>query len=165
MEMFCLLRLHCPRLAVQSFGQFLFDFQCMCMSIKTYLFQQLSISFDVYIAILDWVRRRVLKAVQRDTPHWRIQNSCPSWTYQLKDEPKLRFSMLVAYDGNNSAKRILCQREAEEDGVGKVTEREDDREGGRDYFLARQVVEKWSKECIEDMLNPVSQCAILIHRS
>ena len=91
MEMFRLLRLHCPRLAVQSFGRFLFDFQCR--PIKTYLFQ-LSIAFDVYIEMLHRVRQCVLKAVNRDEPEWRIENCCPSCTYRLQDEPNMRFSML-----------------------------------------------------------------------
>ena len=157
--MFRLLKLRCPHLGVQPFGRFLFDFQGL--PIKTHLYQQLSISFDVYIQVLDCVRQKVLQAVNRDAPDWRIKNACASCTYQLKGEAKMHFLMLVAYDGNDSAKRVLCQRGAQGDWVGDVTERDDSRVGGGDYFLHREAVDKWSKESMADMLQPVG---LLFHR-
>ena len=150
--MFRLLRLRNARMAVQPFVKFLFDF--VGLPTKSYVFQQFSICFDVYVEIRQQVRLKVLGALGRDTPQWRVKHSCPPCTYRLQDEEALRFSRLVTYDGNDSAKRVLRRRKGDEE--GEVVERTDSRHGGGDYFLSRQDVDKWAKDNIEDMLRPVS---------
>jgi hypothetical protein len=39
-------------------------------------------------------------------PDWRLRNACPPCTYQLEDEPRLKYSILLTLDGNNSLKRV-----------------------------------------------------------
>lgn len=51
------------------------------------------------------------KALRRDSKDWRLCHVCPSCTYKLESEEKLKFSMLYTMDGNDSLKRIQ-RREA-----------------------------------------------------
>jgi hypothetical protein len=65
-------------------------------------------------------------------------------------------------DGGDSLKRIIRRDPApdlepgEEEGehprVGQSREREDPRTVGEDYYLTREVVDKWAKERLEEML-------------
>lgn len=158
MEIFRLQRLRCPRLSIQSFVRFLCDMHLQ--PIETYLYQQFSICFDVYIAVCRSVRQRVEKAMGFTGDHWRIQHACPPCMYQLQGEEELRFSMLVTYDGNDSAKRVLRRRRNEDGSVGSVSERVDQRKGGEDYFLSREEVDEWSKENMQDLMEAV--CLLLL---
>ena len=45
-------------------------------------------------------------ALKRDSPDWKLRNVCPSCSYVLEGEPKLKFSMLYAVDGGNSLELI-----------------------------------------------------------
>jgi hypothetical protein len=144
MEIYRVLRLRSPRLAIQQFTRGLLDLHFSPPS--HHLSEQFSIAFDLYNAILRWVHQRVMQALGRDTPAWRMKNACPACQYKLHDEPKLHFSMLIAMDGNNSAKRIP-RRMTKDDGTTLlVAERIDTREGGGDYFLSRKNVDKWAEE-------------------
>ena len=101
-------------------------------------------------------------ALQRDQPDWRIQNACPACTYKLEGEPKLIFSMLYTFDGNDSLKRILRRATpvpgdmesggTAEPAVGLTSERIDSRQGGGDYFLSREKVDRWAKTVLEELL-------------
>ena len=57
--------------------------------------------------------------------------------------------MLVAYNGNDSAKQILRRGKTADGSVGEVVENLDNRSGGGDYFLSRETVDKWSKENLD----------------
>ena len=98
----------------------------------------------------------VNSALGRDTPNWRLKNACPACTYKLEGEDELIFSILTTMDGNNSLKRVL--RRSKTDGsedeptLGPSREREDSREGGEDYFLTREQVDKWAKGRVADIL-------------
>lgn len=153
-EVYRLLRLRCPRLTVQPFVKFLFDLNCQ--PLKPYLYQQFSIAFDVYIEIRQNVRGKVLKMLNRSDPLWRVKQGCTACSYRLKGEPTLRFSRLLTFDGNDSAKRILRRTKGDGEDTGRVAERLDGRNGGGDYFLPRDAVNKWAKENIEVLLQPVS---------
>jgi hypothetical protein len=140
------LHLRSPRLAVQQFAKGLHDLHYASPS--RHLSEQLTIAFDLYNEILRQVKKRVMGALGRDSPTWRMENACPACQYKLHDEPTLRFTMLLAMDGNNSAKRIP-KRKTKEDGVTLVSsEWTDGREGGGDYFLSREDVDKWAKEVL-----------------
>lgn len=154
MEIFRLQRLRCPRLSIQSFVRFLCDIHLI--PVRKYLYQQFSVCFDLYIAILDSVRQRVEATIGFDGPDWRIQHACPCCLYRLEGEDSLRFSMLLTYDGNDSAKRILRRARNADGSVGLVNEHLDQRIGGGTYFLPREEVEEWSKEKLQDLLEPVS---------
>lgn len=76
--------------------------------------------------------------------------------YKLEGEDALIFSFLTTMDGNDSLKRVL--RRAKTDGseqeptLGPSKEREDSRDGGEDYFLTREQVDKWVKGRVADIL-------------
>ncbi|KAG1796177.1 uncharacterized protein BJ212DRAFT_1450658 [Suillus subaureus] len=48
----------------------------------------------------------VAKALQWDSPDWRVKHTCLACSYTLANEELLTFKMLYAMDGNNSLKRI-----------------------------------------------------------
>jgi hypothetical protein len=61
--------------------------------------------------------------------------------------------MLLAMDGNNSAKRIP-RRKTRDDGVAlQSCEQIDTREGGGDYFLSREAVDKWAEEVMNTLVH------------
>ncbi|KAJ7835462.1 hypothetical protein B0H14DRAFT_2590286 [Mycena olivaceomarginata] len=51
---------------------------------RPWLGAQFSAAFDAYLAIRAEVDRRVQVALGRDTPHWRLKNSCPCCLYKLE---------------------------------------------------------------------------------
>ncbi|KAJ3003030.1 hypothetical protein NUW54_g5517 [Trametes sanguinea] len=98
----------------------------------------LSDAFNIYLAILRAVNKRVFAALGRDTPDWRVKNACPACCYELDDEPDLLFSRLICMDGNNSLKRMrpLGGRKA---GDTRVFDESD-------YFLPVDYVNKFTNE-------------------
>ena len=58
-----------------------------------------------YLELHRRVRLHIWTALQRDL-HWRQQNICPPCFYKITDETPLRFSALLAMDGNNSLKLV-----------------------------------------------------------
>ena len=84
--------------------------------------------------------------------------------YKLEGEDELIFSMLTTMDGNDSLKRVL--RRAKTDGsedeptLGPSMEREDSRDGGEDYFLTREQVDRWAKKRVAEIL-PADVSAIM----
>ncbi|KAG1765834.1 hypothetical protein EV702DRAFT_1182411 [Suillus placidus] len=71
-----------------------------------YLATQYCIAYDVYLEVLRRIDMKIDTHLGHDTPHWRMLNSCPACQYTLEDEPALKFSVLCACDGNNSAKLV-----------------------------------------------------------
>ncbi|KAG1854495.1 hypothetical protein F4604DRAFT_1883326 [Suillus subluteus] len=90
-----------------------FGFQAQCKALcflhgipyRPYLTARLSSAFDIYLEILHRVDQRLHMALKRDTPNWRLLNSCPACFYKLEDEPNLAFEWLISIDSNNSLKR------------------------------------------------------------
>ncbi len=85
--------------------------------------------------------------LKHDGPDFRIQNSCPCCMYELEDEPKLCFKMLIAINGNNSQKHVrhcVVGHKAEKLDKGTSIECLDSRCGGGNYFLSREQVNQWS---------------------
>ncbi|KAF8236921.1 hypothetical protein L208DRAFT_1249802 [Tricholoma matsutake] len=93
---------------------------CLCLSLdalsrslnhlhhvpwKSYLAEQLSSAYDCYLEILCVVDACVQQALGRDRD-WNSCHLCPPCMYKLTDEPPMKFSMLVAMDGNNSLKLV-----------------------------------------------------------
>ncbi|KAF9056704.1 hypothetical protein BJ165DRAFT_1399313, partial [Panaeolus papilionaceus] len=110
-------------------------------------------------------RPEVQSALNRDSASWRLRHACPCCTYKLEGEPQLHFDMLFAMDGNDSLKRVLRRRgrggETDESGLGLVSEREDGRTPGGDYYLPREQVDLWAKDTIKGWLeNPSNVEAI-----
>jgi Kyakuja-Dileera-Zisupton transposase len=136
---------------------------------KSYLSRQFSIAFDLYLSILnnvDRFDRLVQVSLERDSANYCIKHLCPSCTYILEGEEKLKFSMLYTVDGNDSLKRILQREEAPEQHevwepatvepaqpvLGPSSEVKDSRTAGRGVYLIREQVDEWAKEVLmEDM--------------
>ncbi|KAI6097238.1 hypothetical protein F5141DRAFT_1190910 [Pisolithus sp. B1] len=88
----------CPRFSIQA--------QCklLCHLHNTpyhpYLNIQLTITYDVYLNILDRVDCQLKKALGCGTNNWQMLNSCPACFYRLEDEPVLDFNWLSNHDGD-----------------------------------------------------------------
>ncbi|KAF8575614.1 hypothetical protein K439DRAFT_1369517 [Ramaria rubella] len=91
----------CPQLGVQAFAQMLCNNHQVC--------NLLSEALDVFLEIHRHVDLKVNTALNRDHT-WCLKNACPSCTYTLEGERRLRDSILTTMDGNNSLKRVLRVR-------------------------------------------------------
>ncbi|KAJ7737113.1 hypothetical protein B0H16DRAFT_1664771 [Mycena metata] len=154
LKVFWRLQLRCPRVGVQAFVHTLCDIHGV--SPRGYLATQFSVAFDVYLAILAAVDKRVQTALGRDTPNWRLKNACPSCMYKLEGEVEIPLPFLATIDGNNSLKRFW-RREKVVDVDGNIApgasrERLDTRVPAGDYYLSREEVDKWSKEGLKDLM-------------
>lgn len=136
--------MRCPRLGVQPFIRALCDLQGV--RFKNNLSVQFSSAYDLYIRLTESVRQQVLGALGRNTPNWRMLNTCPSCQYEVEGEAPQPIRFMAAVDGNNSLKRVE-RRERAEDGslFGASKERPDARVGGGDYFLQPAQVDLWDE--------------------
>ncbi|KAG1843419.1 hypothetical protein C8R48DRAFT_543050, partial [Suillus tomentosus] len=124
-----------------------FSFQAQCKTLcflhdipyRPYLTMQLSAAFDAYVEILHRVDQRLCTALKRNTPHWRLLNSCPACFYVLEDEPKLEFDWLVSIDGNNSLKRW-------DSTIYGTSARLDSRKARSDFWIDPGTVNKFNGE-------------------
>ncbi|KAJ7803418.1 hypothetical protein B0H14DRAFT_3487371 [Mycena olivaceomarginata] len=102
------------------------------------------------------VDRRVQVALGRDALHWRLKNACPCCLYKLEGEPCLKIPLMGTFDGNNSLSRFWLREKVEvQDGTlapGASKEHLDDRVAPGDYYLAREEVNQWGKEGVEDLM-------------
>lgn len=128
---------------------------------RPYFEQQFSICYDVYLQVREEVRTRTLAVLGRTTHNWRLRNACSACTYKLQGEGELVFSMLVTMDGNDSLKRILRKESDTIDSggtslvVGKSTESFDSRQVSGDYYLSREVVDRWAKDRLHEQLQNI----------
>lgn len=156
LETFRILHLRCPRLAIQPFAKSLCDIHGVAF--RPYLSTQFSIAYDLYLAALALIRRRVQTALGRNTPNWRLANACAPCLYKLEGEKALGIEVLACMDGNNSQKRIARRANAVDEegelvrGGGGSTERIDTRIAGGDYFLSRAEVDEWDKEVVKERM-------------
>ncbi|KAJ7890953.1 hypothetical protein B0H14DRAFT_3081615 [Mycena olivaceomarginata] len=122
LELYRTTHIRCPQLAIQSFVKSLCD----------------------------------LHALGRNTPNWRLKHTCPACMYKLEGEDELIFSMLFNMDGNDSLKRVLkrlkTDRSEEEPTAEPSIERDDSRDGGEDYFLRWERVDRWVRSRVEEIL-------------
>ncbi|CAA7264087.1 unnamed protein product [Cyclocybe aegerita] len=136
LELFQRIRLCKASFSVEAFSKVLCDLygvpyqRCQCNA--------LSAAFDVYLEILRTVDKRVAAFLGRDSPNWRVLNSCPPCTYELEGEPHLTFTRMFAMDGNNSLKRVekIGERSI---GDHRVFE-------GSDYYLSEEYVNQFADE-------------------
>ncbi|KAF8338601.1 hypothetical protein F5887DRAFT_843200, partial [Amanita rubescens] len=135
LQMYHRLHVRCPHLAIQPFICSLCDLHGIPFA--SHRSQQFSNCYDLYLNIQRGVRQRVDAVLQ----------PC---TYKLKDEVPMRFSMLIAMDGNDSLKRIMLTKTLiSEDDEGNTLqsricrEWKDSRNVGDEYFIAREEVDKW----------------------
>ncbi|KAI5986451.1 hypothetical protein EDC04DRAFT_2873538 [Pisolithus marmoratus] len=102
LELLCIVWLHSPHFSIQAFVKTLCDLQGVIF--QCYLSHQFSIAFDLYLQIHAQVDSIVSQVLQRDSEDWHLKHACAACTYKLTDEPKLKFKLLYAMDGNNSLK-------------------------------------------------------------
>jgi hypothetical protein len=146
----------CPRLSIQAEVRMLCHLHCVCVCIisnsftRTYqlfdqvpyrrsLTTQFSTAFDTYLEILHRVDRLAAKAMHRDTPEWRMKNSCPPCHYKVENEPKMTFGAQIAMDGNNSLKRA-------DEFVHHGTKSIDKRKPRTDYWQTPEQVDVFKDE-------------------
>ncbi|KIO10568.1 hypothetical protein M404DRAFT_21476 [Pisolithus tinctorius Marx 270] len=113
LELYCVARLRSLHFSIQAFVKTICDLQGVAF--RHYLSRQFSITLDLYLNILNRVEALVMEALSRTSNNWRLQHACPACTYELKDEPRLKFKILYAMDGNDSLKRILRRIAEDED--------------------------------------------------
>ncbi|KAJ7609967.1 hypothetical protein FB45DRAFT_982293 [Roridomyces roridus] len=147
LEAYRIMHCRCPQLAILSFFKSLCDIHQV--EFQSYLTQQFSIAYDLYLDILRRCDRRVLDVLGRDSPSWRMKNACPACMYELEGEDNLIFRILTAMDGNDSLKRILRR---DKDDRSKSSELRDDRDAGDGFFLTREKVDRWAKDGVAQML-------------
>ncbi|KIO08058.1 hypothetical protein M404DRAFT_58346, partial [Pisolithus tinctorius Marx 270] len=113
LELYRVARLRSPHFSIQAFVKTICDLQGVAF--RHYLSRQFSIALDLYLNILNGVEALVMEALSRTSDNWRLQHACPACTYELKDEPHLKFKILYAMDSNDSLKRILRRIAEDED--------------------------------------------------
>ncbi|KIK13517.1 hypothetical protein PISMIDRAFT_60162, partial [Pisolithus microcarpus 441] len=148
LELYRVARNRSPHFSIQAFVKTISDLQGV--QYRPYLARLFSIALDVYLQIRLRVNDLVLEALRRDTPDWRLKNTCPACTYTLKDEPDLKFKMLFAMDGNDSLKRISREAigadESAAQGLGE-------RYIGDDRYLSRSFVDQFGVGCGDESLS------------
>jgi hypothetical protein len=120
---------------------------------RSYLPNQFSSAYDVYLEINRRVDQQLKAALGQDTPDWRLHNICPPCFYKLKDEPTLRFSFLSTMDGNNSLKRLG-------EDLRKVKERTDSRVIKSDRWLSPEYVDRFKDEVKHRSASDALSCAV-----
>ncbi|THV04210.1 hypothetical protein K435DRAFT_649820, partial [Dendrothele bispora CBS 962.96] len=143
----------CPRVAAQAFVRTLCDVRSV--PYESYWTQQFIIAYNVYVAIMNYIKKTVKKALHHGDPDWRILNACPSCQTEVVGEDILQVQMLLTMDGNDSLK-CMCQRENpfKQGILGRDRERPDSREGGEDYYLSWDEVQKWDSRIAKEADNP-----------
>ncbi|KAI6118305.1 hypothetical protein F5141DRAFT_1212200 [Pisolithus sp. B1] len=105
LELFHITQLHSPHFSIQAFVKTLCDLQGVIF--QCYLSHQFSIMFNLYLQIHGHMDSIVSEVLQWDSEDWHLKHACAACTYKLTDEPKLKFKLLYAMDGNDSLKHIL----------------------------------------------------------
>ncbi|KIN93832.1 hypothetical protein M404DRAFT_35676, partial [Pisolithus tinctorius Marx 270] len=113
LKLYHVARLCSPHFSIQAFVKTICDLQGVAF--RRYLSRQFSIALNLYLNILNGVEALIMEALSRTSNDWRLQHACPACTYELKDEPHLKFKILYAMDGNDSLKHILRRIAEDED--------------------------------------------------
>ncbi|KAG0708173.1 hypothetical protein DFH29DRAFT_979487 [Suillus ampliporus] len=93
--------------------------------------------FDVYLMMRCKIGQQVSEALGHNTANWRVLNSCPPCSYELEDEPELKFCKMIVFDGNNS---LSCMAPLGGREVGNQ------HIFNSDYFLDPEFVDKFADE-------------------
>jgi hypothetical protein len=171
LEVYRVAHLRCPRLGIQAFMHALCDIHGVAP--RQWLGAQFSIAFDVYLSIRAVVDKHMQVALGRDTPDWHLKNTCPPCLYKLEGEPRLETPLMATIDSNNSLsrfhrrERVDVDEDEDEEGTapgaskahstpGMSKERLDDRAVPGDYYLAREEVDRWSKDGVDELMKGFS---------
>ncbi|KAF6757867.1 hypothetical protein DFP72DRAFT_1108913 [Ephemerocybe angulata] len=104
LELFKVIRQRRPSFSFEAFAKVLCDLYQRPYHRRWRI--ALADAFDVFLSITRKVDERVAGALGRLSENWRVLNACPCCMYELQGEKKLIFRILMALDGNNSAKRV-----------------------------------------------------------
>lgn len=110
-------------------------------SYRPYLSTQFLITYDAYLEICCRVNLQINSALGRNTPDWRLWNSCPPCFYKLEGEPSLEYSSFLSIDGNNSLRRV-------EASIHGFDARQDSRHILSDRWLTPEQVDKFKDEVV-----------------
>ncbi|KAG6895281.1 hypothetical protein C0992_002165 [Termitomyces sp. T32_za158] len=146
LELYYWIRRRKPSFSIEAFAKVLCDLY-MIPYHRRYR-DGLSNTFDVYLAILRIIDKRVAKELGRDAENWRVLNACPPCCNVLDDEPSLRFSRMFVLDGNNSLKRVGLPGDRQ---VGDLRTFEDS-----DYYLSTEFVNSFANEVKKQKPQPKS---------
>ncbi|TFY51826.1 hypothetical protein EVJ58_g10360 [Rhodofomes roseus] len=95
-------------------------------------------AYEIYLAMVRGVEKRVRGVLGRDSPNWRVLNACPPCGYQLDNEPDLRWQRMLCLDGNNSLKRLRP--------LGNRTQGDTRVFADSDYYLPQDFVDTFAHE-------------------
>ncbi|KAG1844785.1 hypothetical protein F4604DRAFT_1937342 [Suillus subluteus] len=144
LELYCVAHLRSPHLSVQAFVKTMSDLHGV--EFHRHLSRQFSIAFDLYLQIRRCVAAMVAKALQRDSPNWRLKHGCPACSYVLANEEQLTFKMLYAMDGNDSLKRVLRRSLDDDDTLGISSELPTGQIFTSDRYLSRTFVDQFIRD-------------------
>ncbi|KAJ7738548.1 hypothetical protein B0H14DRAFT_3097444 [Mycena olivaceomarginata] len=140
LKLFCVVQLRCPHLGVQAFVRGLCDLHSLAP--RHYLSSHFSTAFDIYFSIHAEVNKRVKVALGRDTPNWRLKNSCPACL-------------------NNSLKRFCHANASNEPQYisvpGASKEWCDTRQAPGDHYLSWDEVDVWAKNEVDEVMRDFVQ--------
>ncbi|KAI6113194.1 hypothetical protein EV401DRAFT_2058779 [Pisolithus croceorrhizus] len=77
------------------------------VTFQCYLSHQFTIAFNLYLQIHAHMDSIMSQVLQWDSEDWCLKHACAACTYKLTGEPKLKFKLLYAMDGNDLLKHIL----------------------------------------------------------
>ncbi|KAI0081425.1 hypothetical protein K474DRAFT_1682021 [Panus rudis PR-1116 ss-1] len=130
------LRSRKPSFSAEAFAKVLCD--SYMIPYQRYLAAVVADTYENFLTIIRRVEKKVFAALGWDSPDWRVCNACTACCYELEDEPKLRFSRLWAFDGNDSLKRMAMHPDRQAGDTREYTE--------SDYFLSREYVNRFAHE-------------------
>ncbi|KAJ3558554.1 hypothetical protein NP233_g11487 [Leucocoprinus birnbaumii] len=158
LELYRNVHLRCPHLSIHAFIQSLCDLHGI--PFRPYLSTQFSICYDLYSDIRAEVQLRVNQALGRGASDWQLRNACPACTYKLEGEPPLVHELLFTMDGNDSLKRVIRKDTYEDlddpnrDQAPILISKEamDSQRVPGDYYLEREMVDRWAKDHVMEAL-------------
>lgn len=95
-------------------------------------------AFDIYLALVNSIKKKVKIALGHDALKWRVLHTCPPCAYELEDELPLTFNRMFVIDGGNSAKRIQQVGDRQRRDMREYTD--------SDYMLPRSYVNQFANK-------------------
>ncbi|KAG6884740.1 hypothetical protein C0992_005852 [Termitomyces sp. T32_za158] len=152
LELYYRIRRRKPSFSIEAFAKVLCDFYMMPYH-RRYR-DGLSNAFDIYLAILRIIDKRVAKELGRDADNWRVLNSCPPCSNILEDEPPLKFSRMFVLDGNNSLKRVGLPGDRQ---VGDLRTFKES-----DYYISNEFVNEFANEVKKPQQKPQQKSSDIV---
>ncbi|KJA13225.1 hypothetical protein HYPSUDRAFT_123579, partial [Hypholoma sublateritium FD-334 SS-4] len=135
LQLFRHIRLRKPSFSIEAFARVLCDLYNI--PYRRRYRSALSNTFDIYLTIIRMLDSHVAEVLERKGANWRVLNACPACSYELCDEPSLKFKRMFAMDANFSLKRMSSGAKNE----GDVRTFEES-----DYYLTFEEVDKYADE-------------------